>query len=118
MCKDNKRILVKVGTEFKIDAKFPENILWAGKLLDEIGKNEKDFIRLNTQCENQITTVRYIKTTSQLEEDGELCLTAHFVITIPDRYLPKELVGKEDGFIIKSEEDLKKIIELLKRNQE
>ena len=102
MCVDNNvsERLQKKGV--KIDAPFPRNMELAYQLMKKEGYTEGlDFLHISNQYQNQFTKVKYVKTTQ--EPDGRK--TRHFVLTVPDRYVPSAETDSLQN-VIKSEEDI------------
>lgn len=84
MCKDIRMEKNRLREGVKIDAPFPQNMELAYEILKKEGEyKQTDYIHIGNQYENQITTVRYVKTTP--EEGKE---RRHFMIIVPDRYIP------------------------------
>lgn len=103
MC--DKEISERMKEGVEIDASFPENTLIAYKLLVREGYNEKtDCILFSTQHENQLTTVKYLKTITPINETtGEKYTSRYYAIILPDRYIPAKETPKG---VIRSAEDI------------
>ena len=104
MCYDcNISERIKKGVE--IDAPFPQNMALAYAVLKKEGYSiEMDCLQVRTQCLDQLTRVRYLKTLSVVDEKtGERYRSRYFEITMPDRYVP---AGEAPEGAIRSEEDI------------
>ena len=110
MCKDNK-IAKRVLEGVLIDAEFPRNMELAHKVLEKIGYCEKhDFIHFNTNYNNQFTELKYLKTTPFVDpKTNERYESKHFVLTVPDRYIPTSLEKETLALVIRTEQDIKGI---------
>ncbi len=89
-----------------IDADFPANMVLAEKVIQkECGyASGIDYIHYDNQCDNQLTTVRYIQTKPLKDEKtGEWYNAKIFEIISPDRYVPAKEAPKG---AIRSEEDI------------
>lgn len=99
MCKDN-RVSERMSKGVLIDAPFPRNMELAHMLLKKEGYREEiDFLEIKSQYRNQLTQVKYNKSTTYSE------IERHFMIIVPDRYIPISKEKLPDG-IICSEEDI------------
>ncbi len=107
MCKDNRvTTLIKEG--IKIDADFPSNMELARLILDKEGYVPgRDYIHLVSQYCDQLTEIRYHKSTKEEDRETNLCFLAkHFSIVMPDRYVPLP-ESEIDGNVIRNVEDIK-----------
>ncbi len=106
MCDEKISEQIKEGVE--IDAAFPQNTQLAYEVLKKAGYDEKtDCIYFETQHKNQLTTVRYLKTITPIDEKtGEKYVSRHFAIILPDRYVP---ASKTPQGAIRSEKDIQHI---------
>lgn len=106
MCTD-KNISAKVKQGVKIDAPFPRNMELAYKVLEKEGFDQsRDFLHMVNQYQDQLTTVKWIKSTRYVDPTTkEEYVSKHFTIYAPDRYIPtkSEKLPKE---VIRSEEDI------------
>ena len=111
MCKDN-RVTERVLEEgVLIDAEFPRNMDLAHKVLERVGYCEKhDFIHFSTNYKNQFTELKYLKTTPYIDQKTkESYDSRHFVLTVPDRYIPTSLEKETLALVIRTEQDIEKI---------
>lgn len=107
MCQDN-RITEKMRIGVKIDAPFPRNMELAYKLLEVEGFDQsRDFLHLVNQYQDQVTTVKWIKSTKYIDPNTkEEYLSKHFTIYAPDRYIPTQKSETLPEELIRSEEDI------------
>ena len=104
MCED-KRISERIKRGVEIDAPFPQNMTLAYAVLQKEGYSiEMDCLHVSTQCVDQMTRVKYLKTLSVVDEKtGKTYKSRYFEITMPDRYVPVKEAPKG---AIRSEEDI------------
>ena len=82
-----------------IDAKFPWNMLLAYLVLLKEGYSvTRDYLHVSSQSNNQLTTVKYLKTVPWEENQ-----TRHFEVRMPDKYVPAK--NAPEG-VIRSIEDI------------
>ena len=92
MCKDN-RITEKIRKGILIDAQFPRNMELAYEVLVKEAdfNQQRDFLHIVEQVDNQYTVVKYNKTTPYIDANTKVkCVSRHFTITVPDRYIPSK----------------------------
>jgi len=99
----SKRMQEQEG--IKIDARFPWNMVLAYYALWKEGYSvRRDYLHVSSQSNNQLTTVKYLKTVPWKDEKkGKSYKTRHFEITMPDRYVPAKEFPKG---VIRSKEDI------------
>ena len=105
MC-EGKRISERIKMGIKIDAPFPQNMVLAEKVMRaECGYSAgEDCLHVDTQCLDQITRVRYLKTLRVVDEKtGKEYKSRYFEILMPDRYVPAR--ETTEG-VIRSEKDI------------
>ena len=105
MCVDNNvSRLLKEGV--MIDARFPLNMELAYELLIREGYDKKrDFLRIETQYQDQYTRLKRNKDAKYTDEKtGEQCQGRRFSIEVPDRYVPSKKEVRKD--VIRTEEDI------------
>lgn len=102
----DKKIPERIRKGVKIDAPFPECMVLAKEVMQkECGYSpEIDYVDCRKQCNDQITTVRYI-TTIPLEDEktGKCYNSKRFEILYPDRYVIAKETPKG---VIRSKEDI------------
>ena len=109
MCQDNRvTTLIKEG--IKIDADFPSNMELPRLILDKEGYVPgRDYIHLVSQYCDQLTEIRYLKSTKEEDRETNLCFLAkHFTIVMPDRYVPLPKAELSEK-VIRSVEDINKL---------
>ncbi len=103
----DKKISERIRKGVKIDAPFPKCMVLATEVMKkECGYSpEIDYVDCRKQCNDQITTVRYI-TTIPLEDEktGKWYASKRFEILYPDRYIPAKETPQG---VIRSMEDIK-----------
>ena len=102
----DEKISERIRKGVKIDADFPANMVLAEKVIQkECGyASGIDYIHYGNQCDNQLTTVRYIQTKPLKDEKtGEWYNAKVFEVVSPDRYVPA--TEAPEG-AIRSEEDV------------
>lgn len=107
MCKD-ERITARLKKGVAIDAPFPRNLELVHKVLIKDGyEPQHDFLHIVNQYENQLTVLKYIKSTPFWDpETGEKYVSRHFNVSMPDRYIPTKKSGRLPKGLIRSEEDI------------
>lgn len=107
MCKDN-RITERLRKGVKIDAPFPLNMDLVHKVLNKDGYDQAhDFLHITNQYENQLTVLKYIKSTQFVDpKTNEQYISRHFSVSVPDRYIPTSKKGRIPKDVIRSEEDI------------
>ena len=107
MCKDN-RITERMKKGVKIDAPFPRNMELVYKVLQKEGYDQRrDFLHIEHQYENQLTTLKYVKSTPFVDPDTEeRYISRYFRISVPDRYIPTTKKVRLPKDVIRSEEDI------------
>ena len=94
---------MKEGVE--IDAEPEISIMLAFKVLHKEGYNPRtDKIKYKDQYKDQITRVKYLKTSPQIDKKtGKEYMCRYYLMTIPDQYVP---ASETPQGVIRSEEDI------------
>ena len=94
-----KNFSERIEKGVKIDARFPWNMVLAYFLLLKEGYSvTRDYLHVSSQSNNQLTTVKYLKTVPWEENQ-----TRHFEVRMPDKYVPAK--NAPEG-VIRSIEDI------------
>ena len=105
MCMENN-ISEKLRKGILIDAPFPLNTVMTNTILAKEGFDpEKDYLTVQTQFDNQYSELKYLKSVFELDDSGKKTgeKLRCFILTLPDRYVPKE--GENHGMIVTKKEE-------------